>query len=106
MRMEFVFDEAAVLRRGYTMQTVHDAMKAEFAKWNLVCVSDGDVLAFEGTGHKNDYSSMLNMMRIYSRAEWFMEIASGWVFRTRDTKEWEDVLIQARDRFARRKASA
>ena len=104
MRMEFTFDEAAVLRRGYTMQTVHQAMKNEFAKRNLVCVEDGDVLAFEGTGNKNDYSSMLNMMRIYSRAAWFMDIASSWVFRTRETKGWEDVLVQAKERFERRAA--
>jgi len=100
--MEFTFDEAAVLKRGYTMQTVHQAMKNEFAKRNLVCVEDGNVLAFEGTGHKNDYSSMLNMMRIYSRAAWFMDIAASWVFG-RDGGE-EDVLSQAKERFERRMA--
>ncbi|MDR2167644.1 MAG: hypothetical protein LBE35_07330 [Clostridiales bacterium] len=93
MRMEFTFDEAAVLARGYTMERVYNAIKRQSDKFELKCVEDGEVLAFTGIGSKHDYSGMLGMMIAFSKSEWFMETASSWIFYR--AGRVEDVLTQA-----------
>ena len=98
MKMEFTFDEAAVLRRGFTMERVYIAVKKEFAKRELPCIADGDSLIFSGAGGKNDLARMLGMMRIYSKTEWFMDTAATWRFTTNERLGWEDVLSQAKAR--------
>jgi uncharacterized protein YtpQ (UPF0354 family) len=92
--MEFTFDKDAVERLGYTMERVYNAIKKQSAELYLKCIEDGEVLAFSGIGSEHDYSGMLAMMRIYSKAEWFMEITSSWMFYRAGRAE--DVLIQAK----------
>ena len=105
MIMEFMFDKEAVERRGYTMEKVYNHIKERFVEKNLPCIEDGEKLAFRSTGGPNDYGRMLGMMRVYSKAEWFMETASLWMFTTNERLGWEDVLAQARDRHERRKVA-
>ena len=102
MKMEFTFDPAAVKRRGYTMESVYRTVKEEFDECNLPCIADGEVLAFGSTGHKNDYSSMLGMMRVFSKSEWFMDVAASWWFTTNEVLGWEDVLAAAKEHNQKR----
>ena len=94
LKMEFTFDKAAIEKKGYSMESLYGEIKKEFASKNIPCVSDNEVLAFSGTGHKDDFSNMLTIMRIYSQVDWFMDTASSWIFRTNEG--WEDVLKQAK----------
>lgn len=97
MRVEFSFDNAAVEQGGYTMGDIYYTIKKHFAGCNIPCVSDGDILAFEDTGGKNDFSSMWAVIMGLTRTDWFMVFATSCVWYEGKDKR-EDVLRQARKR--------
>lgn len=55
MKIELTFDNAAIEQCGYTVGGIYHTIKKLFAERNIPCVSDGDTLAFEDTGGKNDF---------------------------------------------------
>ena len=94
MKVEFVFDQDKVKQRGYTMDTVYDTIKKNFAAKNLRCVSDGEILAFEDNGGANDFSGMWAIIMALLRTDWFVSFATSCVWYEDDGSE-EDVLSQA-----------
>lgn len=51
MNVKFSFDNAAVERKGYTLEDVRQTIKSLFIAYGLPCVSDGDALAFKDKDH-------------------------------------------------------
>ncbi|MDE6014230.1 MAG: hypothetical protein K2H41_00825 [Acetatifactor sp.] len=101
MRVDFIFDKELVEASDYTMEDIYETIKREFEAKNLPCVSDGEVLSFADRGHKDDFSHIwVNIVRI-SRTEWFLDLATSCKFYEDDGK-WEDVLAQARKKYAKR----
>lgn len=94
MRVDFSFDGAAVERWGYTLESVHLAVKSLFAVQNIPCVSTGGVLAFKSKGHRDDFAVMWDIILSLLRSDWFMDCAVSCVWQDEDGEE--DVLIQAR----------
>ena len=97
MRVDFTFDIAAIEQGGYTVGDIYNTIKKHFAGRNIPCVSDGDILAFEDTGGKDDFSHMWTVIMGLTRADWFMEFATSCIWYE-GANEWEDVLRQARER--------
>ena len=93
MKVRFSFDEAAVERRGYTLEAVHQTVKSLFAAHDLPCVFDGDTLSFQDKGHGDDFACMWDIILSLLRAEWFMDCAAACVWEDEDGEE--DVLAQA-----------
>ena len=101
MRIEYTFDEAKVEEMGYTMKHVYDSVKRHYAERNLRCVSDNEVLAFEGTGHKDDYSYMLMLMSGITKKDWFINCATSCTWYENGRRE--HLLDKARARYFERK---
>ena len=94
MQVRITFDEAAVKRRGLTLESVHQTVKSLFAAHDLPCVSDdGGTLAFGDKGHGDDFACMWDIILSLLRSEWFMDCASSCVWEDEDGEE--DVLAQA-----------
>lgn len=92
MNVKFSFDNAAVERRGYTLEAVRQTIKSLFANHGLPCVSDGDTLAFKDRGHGDDFAIMWDIILSLLHSEWFMTCASSCVWQDEDGEE--DVLAQ------------
>ena len=101
MRIEYTFDVAKVEEMGYTLKQVYDSVKGYYAERNLRCVSDDEVLAFEGTGHKDDYSNMLWLMSRITKTEWFINCATSCTWYENGRRE--HLLDKARMRYFERK---
>jgi len=97
--MEFTFDKEKVEAAGYTMNNVYKIMKETFKKRNLECISEGELLAFSGTGHKDDYGNMLLLIGGLSLEDWFMNTATSWFFDSGTT--YEDVLSDVKEKIAK-----
>lgn len=93
MNVKFSFDNAAVERKGYTLEDVRQTIKSLFAAYGLPCVSDGDVLAFKDKDHGDDFATMWDIILSLLRSEWFMDCAASCVWQDEDGEE--DVLAQA-----------
>ena len=93
MNVKFSFDQAAVERRGHTLEDVHRTVKSLFAAHDLPCVSSGGVLAFQDKGHGDDFACMWDIILSLLRSGWFMECAASCVWQDEDGEE--DVLAQA-----------
>ncbi len=92
MKVRFSFDNAAVERRGYTLENVHRTIKSLFAVHALLCTDDGDSLTFEDKGHGDDFAVMWDIIMALLRADWFLDCASACVWQ--DEGDEEDVLAQ------------
>ena len=90
MNVKFTFDQAAVGRRGYTMDEVHCTVKELFSAHGLPCVSDGNTLAFKDKGHGDDFACMWDIILSLLHSEWFMDCAAACVWQ--DEGGEEDVL--------------
>ncbi|MCL2177090.1 MAG: hypothetical protein FWB72_04000 [Firmicutes bacterium] len=98
--MEFTFDLEAVEKHGYCIDVARKMIKEQAEEFKLKCVSDNELLAFEGSGLKSDFSGMLGMMRVFAiQSNWVAEIANSWILITSDG--WEDVLRQVKEKYAR-----
>jgi len=97
MRVDFTFDIAAIEQGGYTLGDIYSTIKKHFAGHNIPCVSDDDILAFEDTGGKDDFSNMWTVIMGLTRQDWFMDFATSCVWHE-GTHKREDVLRQARER--------
>ena len=93
MKVRFSFDEAAVERRSYTLEAVHQTVKSLFAAHDLPCVSNGNTLSFQDKDHGDDFACMWDIILSLLRAEWFMDCAAACVWE--DEGGEEDVLAQA-----------
>lgn len=93
MNVKFTFDQAAVMRRGYTMDGVHRTIQELFAAHDLPCSTDGDTLTFSDKGHGDDFATMWEIIMALLRSEWFMDCAASCVWQ--DEGGEEDVLAQA-----------
>jgi len=97
--MEFTFDTEKVEAAGYTLESIYNAMKENFKKRNLKCVSDGEFLSFSGTGHSDDYGNMLVLVKRLSSEDWFMNTAKSWFFEYGNT--YEDVLKDIKNKISK-----
>ena len=93
MNVRISFDNAAVERRGHTLEDVHQTIKSLFAVHGLPCVSDGDALVFKDKGHGDDFAIMWDIILSLLRADWFMDCAASCVWQ--DEAGEEDILAQA-----------
>lgn len=93
MKVQFSFDQAAVERRGHTLDDVHRTVKKLFAAHGLPCVSDDGVLAFTDKGHGDDFACMWDVILSLLRSDWFMDCAAACVWQ--DENGEEDLLSQA-----------
>ncbi len=94
MKVTMTFDESKVKADGYQMADICETIKSEFTKRGLRCASEDEVLAFEDTGHEDDYAYMWNVIMSLLKSDWFVACASSCVFYDDDDTE-EDVLCQA-----------
>lgn len=92
MKFRFSFDNAAVERRGYRLEDVHQTMKNLFAAHDLPCLSDNGTLIFEDKGHGDDFTVMWDIILSLLRSEWFMNCAATCVWQDEDGEE--DILSQ------------
>lgn len=95
INVKFSFDNAAVERKGYTLEDVRQTIKSLFAAYGLPCVSDGDVLAFKDKDHGDDFATMWDIILSLLRSDWFLDCAASCVWE--DENGVEDVLSQARE---------
>ncbi len=93
MNVRISFDNAAVERRGHTLEDAHQTIKSLFTVHDFPCVSDGDVLVFKDKGHGDDFAIMWDIILSLLRADWFMGCAASCVWQ--DEAGEEDVLAQA-----------
>lgn len=93
MNVRISFDNAAVERRGHTLEDVHMTIKTLFTAHGLPCVSDGDVLVFKDKGHGDDFAVMWDIILSLLRADWFMDCAASCIWQ--DEAGEEDILAQA-----------
>lgn len=95
MRVEFEFDSERIAARGYTLTDVHGTIQQAFAKYDLPCVAEGEILAFSGRGRKNDYSYLWVVIMRLVKCQWFLDIASA-CYWCENGNRVEDILSQAR----------
>ena len=69
MNVKFSFDNAAVERRGYTLEAVRQTIKSLFAACGLPFISDGDTLSFKDRGHGDDFAVMWDIILSLLRSE-------------------------------------
>lgn len=93
MNVKFSFDNAAVERRGCTLETVRQTIKSLFAAHGLPCVFDGDALAFRDKGHGDNFAVMWDIILSLLRSDWFMDCATSCV--RLDENSEEDLISQA-----------
>ena len=93
MNVRISFDNAAMERRGHTLEDVHQTIKSPFAVHGLPCISDGGVLVFRDKGHGDDFAAMWDIILSLLRTDWFMDCAASCVWQ--DESGEEDVLAQA-----------
>lgn len=93
MNVKISLDNAAVERRGHTLEDVHMTIKTLFTVHDLPCVSDGDVFVFTDKGHGDDFAVMWDIILSLLRTDWFMDCAVSCVWQ--DENGEEDVLAQA-----------
>mgnify|MGYP007110267422 CR=1 FL=1 len=93
MIVKISFDKAAVERRGYTLEAVHQTIKSLFTVHGFPYVSDGKVLAFKDKSHGDDFAIMWDIILSLLRADWFMACVSSCVWQ--DESGEENVLAQA-----------
>ena len=94
MNVKFSFDNAAVERKGYTLEDMRQTIKSLFTAYSLPYVSDGDALAFKDKDHGDDFATMWDIILSLLRSEWFMDCAASCVWE--DENGVEDVLSQVR----------
>lgn len=95
MRVEFEFDNDKIEARGYTLNDVYYTIKKAFAKYELPCVSDGEILAFGGKGAKSDFSHLWTVIMQLTETDWFLDLATA-CYWCEDGVRVEDVLTQAK----------
>ena len=98
MRVEFEFDQKKVIKNGYKKESIYYTIKKAFAKYNLPCISEGDVLAFEDCGRESDFANLWIVIMRLVRADWFIKTAARCDWFPREDRR-EDVLSKARRDF-------
>ena len=93
MKVEFTFTKDLVDYKNYDIADIHNTIKKEFAKRGLLCIAEGEVLAFSDTGGKDDFSYMWLVISSLMKSKWFIECASSCMFFD-DDGTYEDVLAQ------------
>jgi hypothetical protein len=63
---------------------VYYTIKIIFEGRNISCVSDGDVLVFEGRGNVNDSINIWIVIMSLLRADWFVSFATSCMYYDRD----------------------
>jgi hypothetical protein len=94
MKVEMTFNNTAVESNGYDRSDIYYAIKSAFAKRDLPCSSDDEVLTFKDAGNENDFSHIWVLLINLLKADWFVKCASSCVFYDDDDTA-EDVLSQA-----------
>ncbi len=73
LRMEFIFNDEALQRRGYSSEQIHETLKSNYEKNGLLCASDDDILAFEDQGNSWDYGNMWAVTLAILECEWITD---------------------------------
>jgi len=92
MQIAFSFDNRKIAARGANKEDIYRMLKRSFAKKNLPCTSDGDILAFSGTGKSEDYGNIWAIIFALIDCDWFTDCASYCAFT--EDGETEDILSQ------------
>ncbi len=93
MKVEFAFDEKALKEDGKSLERVVNALKSNFAKLNLPCISDDEIIVFKDTGDENDYARIWKLIIAYLKTDWFLKYATKCNFyKYSDNDGYEDVL--------------
>lgn len=93
MEVRMTFNDTAIQAGGYRKEDIYYTIKSAFAQHGIHCTSDGDVLAFEDSGHEDDYANMWNVIKCLMVSGWYLACAASCDFI--DDGEIEDVLAQA-----------
>ncbi len=98
MKVEFAFDEKALKADGKSLEKIVSALKSNFAKCNLPCVRDDEVIAFKSTGDKRDFARIWNLILAYLKTDWFFKYATKCYFYDSDDENYyEDVLYESQE---------
>lgn len=82
MRVEMTFNNAAIADHGYRRGDIYYTIKKAFTGKGLVCISEDELLAFEDTGHENDYAYMWKIIISLLKSDWFVACAASCTFLT------------------------
>lgn len=92
LKVRFTFDDDLMKRNGIKRQDVYYTLKKWFSERGLVCISDDDVLMFQGTGQENDYGNIWVILMRLIESDWFTKCAASCDYI--EDGEVEDVLSQ------------
>lgn len=92
MQVIFSFDDKLIEKKGVKREDIYYTIKKNFIQRGLQCISDGEQLVFENTGHKDDYGNMWALILALIDCDWFTDCAASCVFIEDGIKE--DVLSQ------------
>lgn len=94
MKVEITFNDTAIKDNGIRKTDIYHTIKNAFAKHDLPCLSDGNVLAFGDKCREDDYAYMWNVIKSLMISDWFLKCAASCNFIDDENTE-EDVLSQA-----------
>ena len=96
MKVEYELNNEKIVALGYSPERVAATIKRIHEEKNLICISDGPVLAFSDNGCREDYSNLWICISRLVNSKWFLKCATAlrW-FDENDDEECEDVLSQA-----------
>lgn len=77
LQARFTFSDELMKKNGIEREDVYYTLKKRFKERGLVCISDDDVLMFEGTGHKDDYGHIWGIIIALIDGVWFEKCASS-----------------------------
>lgn len=92
LRVEFTFDDEKLKARGIERKNLYATIKENFHSKGLLCISDSQILAFEGTGRETDFGNVWFLTVSLLYYDWFVDSASSCVYF--ENGKMEDVLVQ------------
>ena len=92
LQVRFTFSDALMEANNIKREDVYHTLKKHFEQRGLVCISEGEILAFKDTGDEDDYGNMWAILIGFIRSDWFLKCAASCDFI--EDGEVEDVFIQ------------
>ncbi len=92
LQVRFTFDDDLMKRNEIERRDVYYTLKKNFTQRGLVCISEDDVLMFQGTGHEDDYGNIWAILMALIKSDWFTKCAASCDYI--EDGEVEDVLSQ------------
>lgn len=92
LQVRFTFSDSLMKKNKIEREDVYYTLKKHFLQRGFVCVSDNDVLLFEGKGNKDDYGNIWAIVIPLIESEWFSKCATSCDYI--ENGEVEDVFSQ------------